>query len=265
MEEINEQETGRTMKITEIPDNLPEEEPVKHIDNQGRPKPGKKGRFNAVRIIAMSAAVLIVILVAAKIIIFKSAPPDRDFPLKHVQSVNKKGPYPDITEAPGNNNGVSSVKPASLPTLPPVIKETGAGPSAAVNTAPPLKKTNIQTNAPGGQGSALIPLPGNIKEILKYNTEINTLKKKAKIAQLEQEINNLHTDGGPGQVAGGGIAQPNITLVAITKKTALIAFGKTDVLMTPGMKYDGYECLIVTGSTAALEKNHRVINLNLSM
>jgi hypothetical protein len=110
---------------------------------------------------------------------------------------------------------------------------------------------------------ALPPMPlKSIKQMMKFNTRINELGEKVKIARLEQEIKSLN------QTAAGGInnaSLSNISLVAVTKNSAIIAFGKNDVSMTVGMKYAGYECLMISANGVALEKNNRVINLSLSM
>ena len=255
MEEIKDEEQSEPAPvISEIPDDRPDEEPETENKN-------KRQKVKWLKPAGIILAVVIPALIIV-IVVFKPAHrSNRNFLAKQLQRVK-------ITGMP-NNNAESVVKPAALPSAPPT---TNAVPLAvhvpvkvAKTAAEPFKKTNIQTNLSAAKVPALTPLPGNIKEMLKYNTLINTLKKKAKIAQLEQQIKNLHSNGGFGQVAGGNIAAPSISLVAVTRKTALIAFGKTDVLMTAGMKYDGYECLMVTPSTAALEKNHRVINLSLSM
>ncbi|MHB1681029.1 MAG: hypothetical protein ACYCTB_11085 [bacterium] len=114
-------------------------------------------------------------------------------------------------------------------------------------------------------GVPTIPLmpAKSIKEMLKFNNEVNSLGQKLKIARLEQEIKSLH------QNSAGGLntasTESNIFLIAITKNTAIIAFGKHNVSMKVGMKYGGYKCLMITSAGVALERNNRVINLSLSM
>ncbi|MHB8293022.1 MAG: hypothetical protein ACYDEG_11250 [bacterium] len=104
----------------------------------------------------------------------------------------------------------------------------------------------------------------SIKEMLKFNTKINKLSEEEKIAQLKQQIKTLSGNSGLGAISSGSISN-NIALIAMTKSTALISFGKSKVMMKVGMKYNGYECLMINSDTVVLEKNHKVININLGM
>lgn len=102
----------------------------------------------------------------------------------------------------------------------------------------------------------------SMKSMLKFNAEVNQLKQEAQIAQLKQQIKSLNKQGFN---SPGGAQAQSVSLIAITKNTALIAFGKQNVSMTVGMKYGGYTCLMIKNNSVVLERNNRTINLSLSV
>ena len=146
------------------------------------------------------------------------------------------------------------------------IVNNGNASSPIVNTSKKANNSNSIFIKPKSNNSNQQPIvaQGNINEMIKYNNLINTLKEKAKIAQLEQQIKSLHNTN-DSNIAGGNLSKVGISLVAITKNKALISFGNKDVFMSSGMNYNGYECIMINSNSVVLEKNHRMINLSLSM
>lgn len=228
----------------------------------------QKCKITAKKIMMLSAAAVIIIagLSAAKNILLK--------PQNNNLFTQKTGPAKPLTNKSPDFSDITG-KPAL---------QAGHGAAGKTSNPDPLNDDNSTANNYGAAASfekkgktagwnepSVIPAPpalpqGNIKDMLKFNAEINKLSEEAKIARLKRQIKNLRRVP-PGSLDGisGNANEPNMHLVAVTKNTAIIAFGKRNVLMRTGMKYAGYECLMINKNGVALEKNNIVINLSLSM
>ena len=240
-----------------------EQKPVGQMEEENRdtvlsPKRRSKFKYKKLIIIAASGFILIALIFVLKAVFFKKGPRIRQalFPLKQTKPIiDKSSLFPAISSKP--------VQTKPVPASDSIASEDLKTDNAAV------KKTNLVKNNKIGNPSKALIVPAlppmslkSIKQMMKFNSRINELREKVKIARLEQEIKSLNQTGAGG-INNASIS--NISLLAVTKDSAIIAFGKNDVSMTVGMKYTGYECLMINSKGVALEKNNRVINLSLSM
>ena len=235
-----------------------EQEPAGQMEEETKvPKRRSKFKSKKLIIIAASGVVLTALIFGLKGVFFKKEPDIRHtlFPIKQTKPIIDKSPlFPAISNKP--------VQTKPVPASDSITSEDLKTDNAAVKKTNSVKNNKIGNASKAPIVPALPPMSlKSIKQMMKFNTRINELGEKVKIARLEQEIKSLNH-------SGGGInntSLSNISLVAVTKNSAIIAFGKNDVSMTVGMKYAGYECLMINAKGVALEKNNRVINLSLSM
>ncbi len=225
--------------------------------------PKRQGKFKfknkKLIIIAASGFILAALFFIFKGIFFKKGPRIRQANFAFLKKKTLKQTSFPIPVKP------EKTKPAKAKNRPKNFKTAGAFKVQKSNLIKSQNTGNVNktVNKIPARVPALPPMSfKSIKQMMKFNSRINELGEKVKIARLEQEIKSLN------QTAAGGVnntSLSNISLVAVTKNSAIIAFGKNDVSMTVGMKYAGYECLMISAKGVALEKNNRVINLSLSM
>jgi hypothetical protein len=228
--------------------------------------PKMRGKFKfknkKLIIIIASGFILVALFFVLKGVFFKKGPRIRQANFSFLKKKSlKQTSFPIPVKPAKTKPKLSGAKPAKAKNFKTagVFKVQKSNLIKSQNTGSISKTVNkMPVRVP-----ALPPMPlKSIKQMMKFNSRINELGEKVKIARLEQEIKSLN------QTGAGGInntTSSNISLVAVTKNTAIIAFGKNDVSMTVGMKYAGYECLMINAKGVALEKNNRVINLSLSM
>ncbi len=260
------------MNIDEIkePDNVSEENQSVATKISRKTSGKRKIAFSKIIISYAVVGIIIIAAILALKNIFFRQPNNIDFSAKSVHmkptANNKSKPFnalpgksalPEIAGAvqSADNSAADKYDNSAANRL--VLEPEGIKKSKTTGAIEPYAVTGMPA-----------PSQENIKDMLKYNAEINRLSEEAKIAQLKQQIKNLYIRGGNGSGAYGAyrnIAGTDISLVAATKNTAVIAFGKKNILMRAGMKYAGYECLAINQNGVALEKNDRVINLSLGM
>ena len=236
-----------------------EEQKDSELNNTSEQPKRRRNKLNNKKLIAIIALAFIVVALVfiLKGIFFKQGPVIRHanfFPKKQTKHIFNGSPsFPAVSGKPVQTKpGV--VTPEALKTV-----NTGL-----------VKKKNSAKKSKGDAGGDKIstvpevpPMPlKSIKKMMEFNSRVNELGERLKIARLEQEIKSLN-NAGSGVINNTSLS--NISLVAVTKNTAIIAFGKRNVSMRVGMKYEGYECLMISPKGVALEKNNKVVNLSLSM
>jgi len=243
------------MHIDEIPEQKIQEQDNMSFDNKEikPPKPAKKTYFNKKMFLAAGA--LIVLLIAGFIIIKKVFAPK---PAMHFGRMLQTKPIIDNAPPALLLTDKSGPKPK---TIVPAGKPKDISKKDISKEPVNVQKQIAKHNEPVLKVPAL-PI-AHIKNMLKFNSEIGRLKEQVKIAQLESQIKTLKNTAVP----GGAAAQNSnsITLIALTKNTALISFGKAQVTMKVGMSYGGYRCLMIAPDSVTLERGGRTINLSLSM
>lgn len=217
-----------------------------------------KPKFFKNKKIIIFAGVVITAILALFIIkqIFLPPPPNNIiFPKKLLQTkpvINKTSNFLSTVKELSQKTG------KSIKSTVPIVKKTKRNKKNLIKpNVKTINKNDIAFKVPSISTESM-------KSMLKFNAEINTLTQKAKIAQLKQQIKTLNKQGFNSPGPGESQAQ-SVSLIAITKNTALIAFGKQNVSMTVGMKYGGYTCLMIKNNSVVLERNNRTINLSLSV
>jgi len=243
------------MHIDEIPEQEIQEQDNMSFNNENikPPKPAKK-TFNKKMFLAAGA--LIVLLIAGFIIIKKVFAPKPAIPrfgrMLQTKPIINNAPPALLLDKSSPKTTVPAGKPKDISK-----KDISKEP---VNVQKQIAKQN--TNSEPVLKVPALPI-AHIKNMLKFNSEIGRLKEQVKIAQLESQIKTLKNTAVP----GGAAAQNSnsITLIALTKNTALISFGKAQVTMKVGMSYGGYRCLMIAPDSVTLERGGSTINLSLSM
>jgi hypothetical protein len=254
---FNDEDKINDIEDESLPGNAEEQKSIGGDDIPEEPR--RRNRFKSKKLIVIIALAFIAgaLVFILKGIFFKQGPVIRHanfFPKKQTKHIFNESPsFPAVSGKPVQTKpGV--VTPEALKT---------------VNTGLVKKKNSAKKSKGDAGGDKISTVPEvplmpikSIKKMMEFNSRVNELGERLKIARLEQEIKSLN-NAGSGVINNTSLS--NISLVAVTKNTAIIAFGKRNVSMRVGMNYEGYKCLMISPKGVALEKNNKVVNLSLSM